>query len=226
MKNDYRKIVCDQTVAFPEGGGQIGDSGFIICADGEVVPFIDTKKGVGTILHLNNRHSIQINTPVYHVLGSAASELIPGMRVRINIDVIHRIKTTALHSALHIALMAVIQIRSNLEQCIKGCHIDTEKARMDFFCDKKFTQEEMLSINMNAQSLIKEDIKVKRYLFQNQKEAWIWRCKDFECPCGGTHVLSTGQLGDISIRRKNIGKTTERIIVELNHLKIEEGMYH
>lgn len=226
---DREKVICDQTVAFPEGGGQIGDCGIIILENGYTIPFGDTQKGVGEILHLNNSHDIQINTPVYHICDMellSKSAIQPGMKVTILIDIDHRIKTTTLHSALHLALMGVINLRPELLDRIKGCHISTDKARIDFFCREKFTQDEILFVNQYCQKLIDDNLDIERYLYQNQKEAWIWKCKDFECPCGGTHVSSTGQLGKISIRRKNIGKTTERLIVTLSDIKISEKMYH
>lgn len=221
------KVICNQTVAFPEGGGQIGDVGIIICNNGEKVPFVDTKKGVGEILNLNNSHDIQINTPVFHIIDiNDSNKIVPGEKVKISIDVAHRIKTTALHSALHIALMAAVSLRPELKNQIKGCQIDTEKARIDFFSENKFSTEDIIYINDFVKNLIIENVIIERYLYEGNDEAWIWKCKDFECPCGGTHVLSTGQLGKMVVKRKNVGKTTERLIVSLENIVISEKMYH
>lgn len=223
------RVVCNQTIAFPEGGGQIGDRGMIVCENGESIQFVDTQKGVGEILHLSNSHDIQINTPVYHICDLQVLEksmIESGMKVTILIDVNHRIKTTTLHSALHLVLMGVIDLRPELIKYIKGCHIATDKARIDFFCKDKFTTDEILYINKYCQQLIDDNLEIERYLYQNQNEAWIWKCKDFECPCGGTHVVSTGQLGRINVKRKNVGKTTERLIVTLSDTKISENMYY
>lgn len=223
------KVICNQTVAFPEGGGQIGDCGVIVCENGDTIPFVDTQKGVGEIIHLSNGYDIQINTPVYHICDSQVLEksiIEPGMKVTILIDINHRIRTTTLHSALHLVLMGVVELRPELTNRIKGCRIATDKARIDFFCKDKFTTDEILFINKYCQQLIDDNLEIKRYLYQNQNEAWIWKCKDFECPCGGTHVVSTGQLGQINVRRKNVGKTTERLIVMLNDTKISENLYY
>ena len=221
------KIICDKTVAFPEGGGQIGDCGYLIYDKGKYVQFTDTQKGVGDLLHLNDRYTIQINTPVYHIVNEEdIDKLYVGMKVTIVIDVLHRMKTTALHTALHIALMSVIEIRAGLDRRITGCHIDTEKARIDFFCESKFTPNDISKMNEIANNLIKEDLKIDRYLYENRKEAWIWKCKNFECPCGGTHLLSTGQIDDIKIKRKNVGRMTERLIVTVGKILLKEDMYH
>lgn len=201
----------------------------IVCENGNTLPFVNTQKGVGEILHLSNNHDIQINTPVYHICDAQELEksgIEPGMKVNISIDVGHRIKTTTLHSALHLVLMGVIKVRPELEKRIKGCQIAADKARMDFFCNEKFTTEEIESINAYCQQLIDDNLKIERYLYQNQSEAWVWKCQNFECPCGGTHVMTTGQLGQITVKRKNVGKTTERLIATLCDTKITEKMYH
>ena len=221
------KIICDKTIAFPEGGGQIGDCGQFICDDNISIPFIDTKKGIGEILHLSNNHTIKINTPVYHIINSSdINKLSVGMHVKIIIDVLHRIKTSALRSALHIVLMATLTIHQNLDKHIVGCHIDTEKARIDFFCEHKFSPYDILKINSVANDLLQENIPIERYLYENKKEAWIWKCKNFECPCGGTHLQSTGQIKNIKVKRKNVGKTTERLIVTIDKILLTENMYH
>lgn len=221
------KIVCSRTVAFPEGGGQIGDCGYIIYDGDKYVKFIDTKKGVGDIVHLNERYTIQVNTPVYHIVQREdAVKLSVGMKVKIVIDVRRRIKTTAMHSALHIVLMAAVKIRQELDKRIKGCHIEEEKARIDFFCEEKFSAEDIEEINKIANDIVKENDKIERYLYNGINEAWIWKCRDFECPCGGTHLLSAGQIKGIRVKRKNVGKTTERLIVTVEEILLTEDMYH
>ena len=45
------KVVVDQTVFYPEGGGQPGDIGVLIRADGGKVPIEDTFKAAESGLH-------------------------------------------------------------------------------------------------------------------------------------------------------------------------------
>ncbi len=222
------RIICDQTVAFPEGGGQIGDIGHIICEDGKDIPFVDTQKGYGNVIHLNDRYTIQINTPIFHIVSDneCLNESLIGQRVNINIDVNRRMRVTALHSALHLVLMSVTNLYSDLQYHIKGCHIGEDKARIDFFSEHKFSKEEVLKINGFSQQLINENLKIERFLYNNCSEAWMWKCKDFQCPCGGTHVLYTNQLGNIHVKRKNVGKFLERLIVTLENVKLKEDMYN
>ena len=41
---DGNRIVVDQTVFYPEGGGQPGDTGKLICSNGTEIPIEDTRK--------------------------------------------------------------------------------------------------------------------------------------------------------------------------------------
>lgn len=53
-----------------------------------------------------------------------------------------------------------------------------------------------------------------------QTQQRFWKIEGFaEVPCGGTHVKSTGEVGYVTLRRKNIGGGKERIEIRL----VEEG---
>ncbi len=220
------KVILDKTIAFPEGGGQIGDIGYLYVKDVKI-PFFDTKKGVGRILSLSDFPSVQVDTPVYHFIDEKdLSKISIGDKVKVVIDVQHRIWTTVLHSALHLVLMVAKERRPDITNTIKGCKITTDSARIDFFAKSKFLPEDIEWISMTTQELIDLKVPIKVYPHESEKEAWYWQCKDFICPCGGTHLTNTGQVGKISVRRKNVGKTTERLIVIANDIKLTEKDYH
>ena len=220
------KVVLDKTVAFPEGGGQIGDIGQFYIND-SIIPFFDTKKGVGRILNIPDFPDIQVDTPVYHYIDERdLSKISIGSKVKIEIDVGHRIKTTVLHSALHIALMVAKKRRPDLTNIIKGCKISVDNARLDFFAKSKFLPEDIEWMTIVAQKLIDDELPVQVYHHKDEKEAWYWQCEDFICPCGGTHITNTKQIGEIYIKRKNVGKTTERIIVSVENIKLHKDDYH
>src|SRR5438552_18688961 len=50
---DERGVVLDRTVFYPRGGGQAGDSGTLVRADGSSVCISDTVKAEGQILHVS-----------------------------------------------------------------------------------------------------------------------------------------------------------------------------
>lgn len=220
------KVIFDKTVAFPEGGGQIGDIGEIYTKD-SVIPFFDTKKGVGRSLNIPDFPDIQVDTPVYHYIDKEnLSRISIGDTAKIQIETEHRIRTTVLHSALHIALMVAKKRRPDITNIIKGCKIGVDNARLDFFAKSKFLPEDIEWMSIAAQELIDAELPIYVYHHKDEKEAWYWQCEDFICPCGGTHITNTGQIGNMHIKRKNVGKTTERIIVSVENIKLSKEDYH
>lgn len=225
VKVDSNRIILDQTIAFPEGGGQEGDFGTIMIGN-KTIPFLDTKKGPGRILHLADFPIIQVDTPVYHIINeSDAAYFSEGDKVLVKIDLSHRLGTTTMHSALHIALMAATERTPGKVKHIKGCSITDHSARLDFFTETRFTPEDMQWINKRAQEIIDNDYEIKSYAHPEEPEAWYWECENFRCSCGGTHVHKTGDLGSINIKRKSTGKNNERLMVTLSDNKITEAIY-
>lgn len=223
---EENKIILDRTVAFPEGGGQIGDVGTIIVKNKEI-PFFDTKKGVGRLLSLEEFPNIQVDTPVYHFVSNEDANIFSvGDEVFVKINLTHRIKTTVLHTALHLALMAAKERKPDLTRIIKGCKITTDNARIDFFAKEKFSSEDIQWISNRVNELVIEAIPIYVYPHPDEKEAWYWKCLDFTCACGGTHLTNTQQAGTLFVKRKNVGKTTERLIVTATDIKLNETEYH
>lgn len=223
---DNDKIVLDRTVAFPEGGGQEGDRGVLITGD-IMVEFFDTKKGIGRLLHLQGFPAVQVESPVCHIIKDEdAGRLKVGDEVIVRIDVQHRIGTTVMHSGLHIALMAATERAPEKVKYIKGCSITDHSARLDFFTEERFTAEDMEWINKRAQEIVDNGYMIKSYPHPDEPEAWYWECENFRCACGGTHVLNTGDIGKIHVKRKSIGKTMERLSISLSDIRLSELDYH
>lgn len=226
VEKNEKGIVTDQTVAFSEGGGQAGDSGVIILNNVEV-PFFDTQKGIGRLLNIMDFPSVHVETPVFHCIDKEKEACLEvGDRVVIRIDIQHRINTTIHHSALHIALMAANRVCPEKVKIIKGCKITDDYGRLDFFTNEKFTIDDIENINTEAQRIIKSSLPIYTYQHPEENEAWYWKCDDFVCPCGGTHITSTGQIDKMSIKRKNVGKSTERMIVQVEKSLLSVTNYH
>lgn len=226
VKKEENRITLNKTVAFPEGGGQEGDKGVFLLKNISI-PFFDTKKGMGRTLFLNDFPIIQVDTPVYHFIDEEKKDMINvGDKVIVKIDISHRIKTTALHSALHIALMAAKEKFPHKVEKIKGCSITDQYGRLDFFTTEKFMPEDIEWINSRVNEIISQNYPIESYHHPDEKEAWYWKCNDFICACGGTHLQYTGDAGTAQIKRKNVGKSMERLIVTLTDIHLNENNYH
>lgn len=220
------KVILDKTVAYPEGGGQISDCGYL-CFDDNEIPFYEVQKGVGRLLHIDNFPSINVDTSVYHFVDKSNILLFSkNKHIKVKIDVDRRLKTTVHHSALHLALMFACDLRANLMNQIRGCSITTDYGRLDFCLTERFTNEDLNYINENMKKVICSKIPIESYHHPNEKEAWYWKCKEFICPCGGTHVYNTHQLGSVIVKRKNVGKNMERLTVVSDCKGLPKEIYH
>lgn len=210
-------VVCDQTVAFPEGGGQEGDRGFLIINENEKIAFTDTQKGVGDVFLEQDFPTINVNTPIYHCVAEEALEKFEvGMKIKVCIDIERRARLTVSHTAIHLVLMAIEKIRGEKDiiRYVKGAAIKEEDARLDFFFREKLNDEQLDKINEYVNQIIADDCKIELYPHAKQKEAVYWKCLDYICACGGTHLPSTKYVGAVSVIKKSKGKNLQRITVK------------
>jgi len=205
-------VILDQTVAYPEGGGQEGDRGFLVLPGGKCIPFSDTTKGVGRPIFLPDFPSIQVDTPVFHHIDPNTS-IANGTPVRVEIDILRRELLSISHSASHLLFLAVGEIRPDAIKWVKGCHITTEYARFDFSVESRFSPDELQSISDIANSLVSRNTDIITYPHKDEPEALYWQTADSIIPCGGTHITNTRLVGPLRVKRKGMGRGRERLSV-------------
>lgn len=118
---DEHGITLDRTVFYPLGGGQAGDSGVLVLADGSELPIADTRKGkdaegrpTSAILHIPAASDPQW-----------LARLEPGDPVIARVDWERRHKLMRFHTTTHLLCHLVPQL-------VNGCSITAEYARLDF----------------------------------------------------------------------------------------------
>ena len=203
-------IQLDQTIFYPTGGGQPGDTGVLCSASGKV-EIVDTflEKISGNYLHVPKDSS-----PLLAIGDEVIAEL--------NWD--RRYAHMRMHSALHL-LCAVIK------GGVTGGSIGEEKGRLDFdLCDTKLDKEKV-AVELNR--LVNEDHQIStRWITQKELDSNIDLVRTMSVkpprdtnqvrlmeingvdlqPCGGTHVKSTGEIGKLRIGKiENKGKHNRRI---------------
>lgn len=217
-------IYFDRTVAFPEGGGQIGDSGKLINLEtGAEMEFFYTTKSGGRQLNLENFPNIFVEGDILHHLAKEDLEKVKiGDKYRIIIDIEKRAMATINHSGIHVVLMELEKLRPDISSKIYGAKISEKSARLDFMTEEKFSKEELSIIEKNVNTLIEAEKNMRVYPHPTEKEALFWECDGYSIPCGGTHLTNTKYLGEVKLKRKNIGKNCDRIIAQFENCKIPE----
>src|ERR1700750_1768906 len=111
---DERGVRLDRTVFYPHGGGQAGDRGELVLADGRALAVADNRKGESA-------------GEIGHLLPDAdeAALLAAGAAVTARIDVARRRAHMRFHTATHL-LCALIP------HPVDGCSITADYARLDF----------------------------------------------------------------------------------------------
>lgn len=193
---DGNIVALDQTVFFAFSGGQESDHGTI--GDIEVINAEDTstKDAPGNIKYELTHQ------PTFSV----------GETVTLEIDQQRRQDIMRLHSAVHLIYYAVTQELTEPE--VIGSHISQDKGRIDFETE----------INLNE---IRKDVhdQVSTWIQQaqpiqlvadttNQNIRW-WKWNNKEMMCAGTHVQNTNEIGEVKLKRKNLGSGKERLEVTL-----------
>ena len=209
---ENKTIELEDTIFYGQSGGQPGDIGEII-ADGEKIEVNSTIKSENIIKNvLKDINSLHVNQEVI---------------ARIDWD--KRYKHMRMHSALHLMCAAI-------PLGVTGGQIGYEKSRLDFNDPEKKINKEEIEDKINK--LMKDDHKIM-YEFIDSKilesQPELVRTMsvkppkingklrfikigdiDFQ-PCGGTHVNSTKEIGEIKIGKiENKGKMNRRVNILLN----------
>jgi misacylated tRNA(Ala) deacylase len=208
-------IELDRTIFYPMGGGQLGDTGALLRANGERISILDTRKGdaIDSVLH--------VSAP-----GMPQPEI--GETLTLEIDWQRRYSLMRLHTALHVMSCVVVAP-------VSGGNIAPDKGRLDFAIDMSLLDAKRIEHETNA--LIARGVEtetvwisdeeldarpelVKTMSVQPPRGAGRVRLLkipgiDLQ-PCGGTHVRNISEIGGIRVLKiRSEGKRNKRVEIAL-----------
>ena len=186
------EIVSSSTPFYPEGGGQIGDSGEIIINDNKKIEVFNTRKENDDIIH------------------ECSFENISSSKIELLVNNKKRKQTSSNHSATHLLHQALREVLGeHVEQ--RGSMVSDTGLRFDFSHFKKIEKNEIVKIedfvnDIIDQSLTLEENRTEKYtnalkngviaLF-GEKYGDVVRTVKFGNSyelCGGTHVKNTSSI--------------------------------
>ena len=214
------QLIFNSTPFYPEGGGQVGDQGYLKNQI-EQIRIKDTKKENGIIVHYIDELPSNIKAS-FHAF----------------VDEEKRSKIAKNHSAthlLHYALRSVLG--SHVEQ--KGSLVNEKYLRFDFSHSSKLSKQELDAVENLVKDQIREAISLKEYRNMSIEQAKergalmlfgekygdsvrvIQFGKSAEL-CGGIHVSNTANIGNFMITSESSISSGVRRIEAVSYLEADK----
>jgi misacylated tRNA(Ala) deacylase len=209
------RIVLDSTVFYAQGGGQPGDRGELVLADGSTVAIVNA-------MYDADRKTIM------HVPAECARLPAPGERVTARLDWELRYKRMRAHTALH--LLSVV-----LPYPVTGGSVGDGEGRLDF--DSGEVAFDKADIESRLEALVATDAAVTtRWITAEELAANPGLVKTMKVkpptgsgrvrlveiagldlqPCGGTHVARVREVGRVTVAGiEKKGKLNRRVRIAL-----------
>lgn len=193
------QLVLQNTPFYPEGGGQVGDTGTLEFPN-QVIQVLDTKKE---------------NDLIYNVVSELPTEI--SSELTAFVDGEKRFYTASNHTATHLMQAALKEVLGeHVEQ--KGSLVTNKSLRFDFSHFSKLSEEEIRKVELLVNKKIRQNIPLneKRSIpiaeakamgataLFGEKYGENVRVITFDPEysielCGGTHVPATGMIGFFKI---------------------------
>lgn len=219
-KKAFYQLVFNFTPFYPEGGGQVGDTGYIE-ANGVKTAIFDTKKENNLIIHLAKELPEHLTATFKAVVHNEKRTLAASNH-------------TATH-LLHEALRAVLG--DHVEQ--KGSLVNADYLRFDFSHFSKVTAEQLAEVEQFVMRKIRANHPLEEHraipiaqaekmgalMLFGEKYGDLVRMIKFGDSielCGGTHLQSTGAVGLFKITQETAVASGIRRIEAISNIKAEQ----
>ncbi len=197
-EGELYQLVFNKTPFYPEGGGQVGDKGYLEASNGDVVYIVDTKKENNLIVHFSKTLPKKIEGQLKAV-----------------VDGKQRARTASNHTATHLLHQALRSILgTHVEQ--KGSMVHSGNLRFDFSHFAKVSHEELREVENFVNARIRENLPLEERngisydqaiadgaiaLFGEKYGDSVRAIRFGESMelCGGTHVQNTQDIWHFKI---------------------------
>jgi len=191
LSHDERGLVLADTLCYPLGGGQPGDTGTLQLADGNQLTVTDTRRD-------------KASREIVHQLAAGSPQLAAGSAVTLQLDWARRHRHMRVHTCLHL-LSCVIRAG------VTGGNLTADSGRLDFDLpegmelDREHIERELMIKTMSVTPPL--DLPEIRLIAIDGIDLQ---------PCGGTHVRHTGEIGQVVVKKiESKGARNKRVVIAL-----------
>jgi misacylated tRNA(Ala) deacylase len=209
---DQGGIVLDRTVFYANSGGQPGDTGDLVLADGTHIPII------------NAMFTDATKSEIAHVPAEGSSAARTGDAVRAVIDWDKRYARMRMHTALHLLTAA-------LPYAVTGGSVGEQDGRLDFDIPEGGLDKDAITARL-AEMIATDAAVSARWISDAELEANPGLVKTMSVkppigtgqvrlieiagidlqPCGGTHVRQLSEIGAVRVTQiEKKGKLNRRV---------------
>ena len=201
-EGEMYQLVFNLTPFYPEGGGQVGDKGYLETSQDDVLYILDTKKENNVIIHFTKHLPKHINETFKAI-----------------VDAKQRNRTECNHTATHLLHQALREVLgTHVTQ--KGSAVHSKYLRFDFSHFSKLTVDELRDIENFVNARITSKLALEESRNSTMEKALaagamalfgekygdtvrtIKFGKSIEL-CGGTHVKNTGDIWHFKIKSES-----------------------
>jgi alanyl-tRNA synthetase len=223
QKDDEVWVVLDKTPFYPEGGGQIGDTGVIVWGEGRGTGDEEAAKAVARVLDTQKFGDV-----IAHKVVMEKGFLTEGAIVWAQVDAERRQAIRRAHTATHLLHAALRKILG--EHVFQaGSVVEPDRLRFDFTHPKPLTPDELQAIeeeiNRNIlaaypveafETTLQEAKAMGAMALFGEKYGEIVRVIRIDGVstelCGGTHLSNTAEIGLLKIiSETSVGANIRRI---------------
>lgn len=215
------QLVFNLTPFYAEGGGQVGDKGYLEDSHGDIVYILDTKKENNVVIHFAKNLPKHLNETFKAV-----------------VDTKQRYRTTCNHTATHLLHQALREVLgAHVEQ--KGSAVHSKYLRFDFSHFSKMTTEELRDVEnfvnarIDGKIPLEENRSIPMEMALEEGAMALFGEKYGDAVrtirfgqsielCGGTHVENTADIWHFKIRSESAIAAGVRRIEAITYDAVKE----
>lgn len=217
-------VISNKTSFYPEGGGEVADTGYI-----------KTSEAFAKVVDVQKKNDI-----IFHYVEVTEGELRTDSEAEFVIDLERRLDIQRNHSATHLLDKA---LKNVLKQDIKqaGSLVDEDKLRFDFTYNKALSYEELRALEDEINAKIREQLPVKKEYMDYKKSEELGAVALFEDKykdvvrvvsmgdysielCGGCHVNNTAEVLIFNIKSETSAAAGVRRIEAITGRAVYEDL--